>query len=598
MPKEIWSEGRVVGLSSYEVYVKQHMSEDPLTPPASEREWLASSLAMGTSMLLKVPNINQGAKEHRSIEIYLPNNSKIAAANTIVAQFFDGQAEFGNGSWATRITDYGQLISNNSTSSPSGVVGPTGTVPTQTLSEWSDDTKTKLKEYMRIYDGIVIQPGTWVDSEVKPPEKDFQANLGSGYARVRLHIRGKIANNPLVLLTGFTLRSVLAGIVGSDTVTESASPQDGDFLGPAVFPWSAKIVFCVPNSYVTYFDGGGYQRDLESPTLYQNDTMTTNATVEKLIKDTAVIDMQASKPETFYASYSDYASLYTSQSPPSNPRHQYNVDDFVTLGDAPTDGAAVLTIYQKRTKYPPALYGTFVGTKNTHYMNPIDVVAPGTVKMFNNQAATVLQDYQNTFPGTTGMNKTADGTIQILNSQNNIVDLVKITDTTASIPKINGGNSSVKVIQVTTGKRAGWALAMSAQISTGNNQGQPVAPSPLNNVSAKPTNVLSLTASNSNDNISWAALFEGLSENKAIDVLGNRLRETKYTLQKPIKSTHAQEVAGRSNRLNTGIGNAYIQFGPDSEDGKSAIRLYISTIAPNTTDVPEGSIGIGWGLEY
>ena len=130
MPREIWSEGRVVGLSSYEVYVKQHMSEDPLTPPASEREWLASSLAMGTSMLLKVPNINQGAKEHTSVDIYLPNNSKIAAANTIVAQFFDGQAEFGNGSWATRITDYGQLISNNSTISPSGVVGPTGTIPT------------------------------------------------------------------------------------------------------------------------------------------------------------------------------------------------------------------------------------------------------------------------------------------------------------------------------------------------------------------------------------------------------------------------------------------------------------------------------------
>lgn len=565
MPREIWNEGRVIGLSSYEVYVKQHMSEDPLTPPASEREWLASSLAMGTSMLLKVPNINQGAKEHSSVDIYLPNNSKIAAANTIVAQFFDGQAEFGNGSWATRITDYGQLISNNSTSSPSGVVGPTGTVPTQTLSEWSDNTKTKLKEYMRIYDGIVIQPGTWVDSEVKPPEKDFQANLGSGYARVRLHIRGKIANNPLVLLTGFTLRSVLAGIVGSDTVTESASPQDGDFLGPAVFPWSAKIVFCVPNSYVTYFDGGGYER-----------TIDTN---EKLIQDTAVIDMQRTKPETFYGDgYASRAALFSNNT--NNPRYQYSVATFQTLGDAPTDGEAVLTIYQKNAAYPPALYGTFVNSTGTHYLHPLDVVAPGTIKMFNQRSAAELQAYQNTFPGTTGMNKTADGTIQILNIKNNIVDLVKITDTTASIPKINGGNSSVKVIQITTGKRAGWALAMSAQISTGDSQTeQPTTPSPLNNVSAKPTNVLSLTASNSNDNISWAALFEGLSENKAIDVLGTRLKSAKASL------INARTAGGTC---------PYLEFGPDS----SKLRLYISDKAPSTSNVPEGSIGIGWGLEY
>ena len=40
MPKIIYNEGRVVGLSAYETYVKNHIAEDPNTPPASEREWL------------------------------------------------------------------------------------------------------------------------------------------------------------------------------------------------------------------------------------------------------------------------------------------------------------------------------------------------------------------------------------------------------------------------------------------------------------------------------------------------------------------------------------------------------------------------------
>ena len=44
MPQEIWQEGRVVGLSAYEIYVKQHLSEYPDIPPATERQWLASNI--------------------------------------------------------------------------------------------------------------------------------------------------------------------------------------------------------------------------------------------------------------------------------------------------------------------------------------------------------------------------------------------------------------------------------------------------------------------------------------------------------------------------------------------------------------------------
>ena len=70
MPKQIWNEGRVVGYSAYEIYVKQHLLEDPSSPPASEREWLASSLAMGSSMLVKIPKITQTSEDsHTYLDI-------------------------------------------------------------------------------------------------------------------------------------------------------------------------------------------------------------------------------------------------------------------------------------------------------------------------------------------------------------------------------------------------------------------------------------------------------------------------------------------------------------------------------------------------
>ena len=149
MPREIWNEGRVVGYSAYEIYVKQHLAEDPSSPPASERQWLASSLAMGTSMLLKIPAMSQAEDAHGIKDIKLPANSKLAAANTIIASFFEGDAEFDSNGWGIRVTDYGPLISNNATKSPSGSVTAaqinTTKVPTQTIAEWSQDQKNKSR---------------------------------------------------------------------------------------------------------------------------------------------------------------------------------------------------------------------------------------------------------------------------------------------------------------------------------------------------------------------------------------------------------------------------------------------------------------------
>lgn len=585
MAREIWNEGRVVGYSAYEVYVKQHMSEDPTTPPATEREWLASSLAMGSSMVFRVPEISQSEDANKWIDKYLPRSSRLAAANTIVAQFFDGEAEFDEGGWATKVTDYSPLLSNTADLSPSGYVGPTsGGVSAKPTSEftWSETKLAQLKEYMRICDGLIIQPGTWIDNPNKPPEKDFQADL-SKYPRLRLHVRGPISHGPLILLTGFTIRSVLSGTVGQDTSVNTDSPQDGDFLGPATFPWAAKVVFCVPNSYISQIAAGTYKRSIETPT-------SAGTKTAKTIKDTAVIDMQASKPETFYNGYqsSEYYKRFSADS--TDPRYPYTVDRFNTLGEAPTDGEAVLTVYQRKNIYPPALYGTFVAETGEHYLNPLDVVAPGTIKMFNEQSSTVLQAYQETFPGTTAINKSSSGTVQILNSENKLIDAAYLTQAYLNTTE-NGVESGVftsprttltgtnrpKVVKIRTGHRSVYALMMSSAIGTTYEQAYD-STLPSIKISTNPTDEITLTAGNSNNNISWSALLDALATNRAVDLLGDRLKSAKASLIRPHGSGTTQ--------------GPYLEFGQASKK----LRLYITDTMPDPADVPVGSIGIGWGF--
>lgn len=573
MTKQIWNQGRVVGFSAYEIYVKQHLTEDPTTPPATEREWLASSIALGTSMLLRVPDINQGESECRYLDVYLPKNSRLAAANTLVASFFEGDATFGSDNWATKITDYGTGISNTSASSPSGDVEATGTVPSGTIESWSLEKKKKLADYMHVYDGIVIQPGEWYDGgDNKPPEKDFAANLKNPCPRIRLMIKGPIKNKPLILFTGFTIRTVLAGVVGQDTVLDTQSPQDGDFLGPAVFPWASKIVFTVPSSYITFFASGGYRRDLKSPTA------ASSITVDKTIKDEPVIDMQGSKPETFYSSYSNYYKLFSYDS--TNPRYGYNVRDFSSLGDVPTDGEAVLTVYQKKDIYPPALYGTFVSSTGTHYLNPLDCVAPGSVKILYDSDEDDLKDYQNTFPGTTAINKKPDGTLQILNVNNKLVDVagIEISYAQNNGTTFNGvsgddaltGTNRPKFVKIKTGQKSVLALMMSTNIA----DGYGLDPTQIT-MSPNPSSTITLNRTNSSNNISWSALLSALTQNRSIDILGNRLKSAKETL------VRARNTDG-----------PYLEFGPDS----SPLRLYITDVAPDPSDAPIGSIGIGWGF--
>ena len=647
MPKEIWGEGRVCGMSSYEIYVKQHLAVDPNTPPASEREWLASSIASGSSLLLKIPaNISTG---DRFIDIQLPHNSNLAAANTIVASFFDGEAHFPGDDdpdtdsdsdtdsepypwdkyWADRITDYGQLISNNSSQSPDGIVteiDDTSKLPTQAITAWSERKQKQLIQYMNIIDGIVIQPGNWITATNQPPEKDFIPNLANTHPRVRLHMRGSTSESPLVLLTGFTMNSVLNGITGDEGSTNTNHPENGDFLGPEDFPWVSKIVFSVPNSFINYMVLHSYTRELKDIMAY--------------VDDIPIIDMEATNPVDFYNDYTNPATsinlskYYSDDSMSSigDPRHKYWVAE-ASKGV----NTAVLTVYQKDQIFPPALYGNYVvSAGHDNYLSPLDIVAPGSVKMFYNSASTATA-YENEFPGTHAFNLTSSGKLQYFYN-NNAVTLVSSGDDklqiqyltnynegstessgTFLIPNPNGSSTNIELSgtdrpkllkTITSDGKSAYSLMMSTNVASATGY-----PSRISVSRYHTSNIFNVSHNNTGDNLTWSALLYSLKNNYSIDLLGDRLKETKYSLVKeeywnPSNQKSAIDYT-HANVYDSSKGLSYIPFGNDSDPK----RLYIlsgpdimDTVnnsmgsngddfsgGPDPTNIPVGSIAIGLG---
>lgn len=634
MPKEIWNLGRVVGESAYETYVKQHISEDPDTPPATEREWLASSLAGGSSMILKVPNTapHVGDTDHTLLQVQLPADSKLAAANTIIAQFFDASIDQSaiSGDWVTRVTDYGPLIANYSGEghSPSGDISSadildTSKVPTDTLQDWGPVRKSQLVDYLKIVDGVVLQPGNWYspDQSLQPPRRDFSADIGGGTrATIRLHVRGKISTNPLVLLTGFTIKSVLSGISGTDTALDTNSPSDGDFLGPAVFPWAARIMFTVPSAYAAYVESTAYSRTIEEPT-------SAGSVEQRTITENPVIDMRGSNPSTFYTRFRNRQDVRSIYGPDltSYPDAAYPYEVMSYDNNSRCQGDAVLAVYQRDATYPPALYGNRVDSTGQTYINPIDNVAPGSVKMLWDSPGK-LETYESEFVGTNALSRRPDGTLKILTRQvsssgyllnTEVKDVANVkryfmynntssgavieeaTDVPARMFMAPGNNPSGTapsgetlvpyvdklsgtdrpiVATIFAGDRSMPTISLDTKVQSSFDQGSGTYNLGLT-VSLNPSNnPIELTRYNSDYNLTWSALLNALRKNLPINVLGNRLKSARDSL---IRAHGGSSSDG-----------PYLEFGPDN----AKLRLYISNVAPNIADVPEGSIGIGWGF--
>lgn len=274
----IYNEGRVAGFSAYETYVRQHLSEygNDGIEPASEREWLSSMLAGGSAVIIKVPSGISSAVSHNTgwfyLDIQLPNTqsymNRLCAANTIAAYFFMGQGNYSNANFplvADSVASYGDLISNTSASHPSGTYSSLSSIPTVSSATALNAMKHKADLYAKIIDGIVVQPGTWSNNPNAGGSSPYallipDLNLKSPGIRLQIAVDAKadFDSDVEILLVGWTNRAVVAGEVGLDIVDPAPSasstphPADGDFLGPACFPWASKIMFVSP-SYSMYW---------------------------------------------------------------------------------------------------------------------------------------------------------------------------------------------------------------------------------------------------------------------------------------------------------------------------------------------------------
>ena len=331
MPRELYNEGRVVGYSAYELYVKHALSEFPDDEPASERQWLAAQLGNGSSLIVKIPIEALEINGPHYIDIPLPENTKLLTANTIIGSQFFGECEFGQGeyssNWAIRVSNYGTCISNNSQSYPntsqdarSYPTQPAKLVysnlennPTTLIKDgeyagtYSQNTDTGFLQYLKIQDGVILQPGIWQDAELNgKPEKDFIPDY-HGLPVLRISLASRITTEFYVLLTGFTHRSIIAGVSGIDTgSTNTLDPENGDFLGPEVYPWANKVIFMqapVSEYFRHQYLASGHQnlRDINQP-----DDLPEGSDIVR--KDNLRIDNDENDVNTIFTSSYLYSS--------------------------------------------------------------------------------------------------------------------------------------------------------------------------------------------------------------------------------------------------------------------------------------------------
>ena len=517
MPREIWNEGRVVGLSAYSIYIKEFLETNPGEEPASEREWLASSLALGASMLVKIPVDASAPRTNYSVEIPFPTDSRLCAANTIIGSFFHGDATPDANGWATKVTDYGELISNTSSSSPStsGSI-----VPMQSPLTWSDAEKDQMRNYLKIVDGIIIQPGDWSDASSQPPQKDLKPSMASA-PKLRLHLSESVDTAFWLLLTGFSIRTVVTGESGIDGSVGTDSPQDGDFLGPAAFPWANKIVFSIPLAAVRELGGADYNRTVDP--IEGSSTSQTES-----VDDSPIIDLKY--PNTYYSG--SYEQTYF-----PNSKFSYTVNTLNKRGDA----ASVLAVLPRFSAGSPGLYACRMTSTGQQVFEPIDCHAPGAVKLIDiHDADTTGPLYAqrealrapHTHVLTFGSLR---GTLNIEQAGNAYYESIydPYTSTLGERPIAATSITEANVPNFTTG-----AKKYTAHIKTGSQYMSVLSlvkyNSLTNTFDLLPTDgsgsVFSIAGSNSG-NLNWDMLMGALGSNVSLDIVGSRLKQLRTALE-------------------------------------------------------------------
>ena len=315
--RTIYNEGRVVGASAYEIYVRQVLADNPDAKVVSEREWIASSLSGNNAMVLKIA-AGTTAGYHDYI---LPPNSQLCGCSTVFASIFEGlpgglDNEFGV--WATEILDYGRLIENTNDSHPETPGEPENVPTKENPGDIPQQFKQQCIDYCKINSGLVIQPGEWAPyiylTELTN-ESDINVLTQSGaellaemkrhgiekidipdFSRrgfVRLAFAEDITSDVYILLYGFYYKNKIEGSTGFFRPDVEGHPENGDFLGPVSFPWGCKVVMTVDSAVVSTVLGTLESAIWDKFNQVDNSIESIDNSIESI--DNSIIDMK----ETF-----------------------------------------------------------------------------------------------------------------------------------------------------------------------------------------------------------------------------------------------------------------------------------------------------------
>ena len=693
MPQEIYNEGRVVGLSAWEIFKRQALNNGvPENEIPNEREWLASMIGSGASMVLRIKSgVTQGYND-----FYLPYQSNLAAAGVIIATPFIGKCDWENSAkfaWAKKIISYGPTIQNDETRSPTSSEVPYESYENITVYQGC------LTEYLKISDGIVyLNHANWLprledrgtsftgtgsqttfelptatsipavksvtinSEDVDPskytyrveshtlvfntapaenanisvyysevnnaPAKDVDPDFTRSSSVIRLMIEEDITQEVDILLTGFTDKHILQVLSGyahdvdgyavggaTDINTDPGTDftyndwKDGGLLGPELVPWASKIIFTIPNA----------SRVLENRlnrTIPNNDSYYLPQVnfvyidgikvygdasyANSPVQSGAIIDFNSIDLNDYYdvhptgnviSEYVQYVSTGTNK----------NLNQIVAWYPGMTGNTLKAEIEAEEKSnakfFPPALYAATLTNDSPQLQNklvPLDTAAPGTVKGFKTiQEATdykaLLPDnysiaydsqrrsYLFALPGRPSTEWPATAYLQY--------------DSTPPIANVTIGDKYVKLLHLND--------PATGNLYSTNGTGGTLTVGPANN-------------------LTWHNILQALPNNYSIDVLGNALHVFGGELQAdatighngiiydvksnaitiagdyPVGITTSQNSVDNTTNLATLGANQAYKSGTNFIEFGNGLRLYISDSAPDLTNVPEGSIGIGW----
>lgn len=618
MAQEIYNEGRVVGLSAWEIYVKNALSNGVLPEDIpDERQWLAQMLGNGASMILKIPaGTTQGVHDYT-----LPTGSELSAAGTIIANPFMGTCtmDIDTDTWATKVESYGGLLQNTYDSSPSD---DGATVP-------YDENYNNLAygnivaDFVKITDGIVYTKNAHWYQTGDIPQKDIDPNFNESTTVIRLYIDSTINNDVYVLFTGFTNKRILQTLSGWAHVEGGLSAYgstdvlhndwaNGGMVGPEIIPWASKIIFMVPNS--AYNLSNSLTRTIPSDDVlsdnYNIDGITFRHLNDYTVKSNAFIDLDSITLTDYYNQHTYNPSPMLAESISSlalgiNDSYSNLVAWYPGMTAAAIKAEAQAATPSNANFFPPALYAAQITSNGTKSLVPLDTAAPGTVKGFSD--ATQAYNYKQLMPYNFSFyqNPVTNSVSFVTYGESDPTKWpgtakLEYIDTTYPMAKLTVGEDITKVISLTTAAGADYSLVGANGVET---------------AEFGPTNYLS-----------WASMLKALKAGKKMNVLGERLKavgtelESTNTIGVDATNDHITEVGADTVTLHPGVsgsevsvtsaagdngtvayaqmdanttlqvGTNFIKFGT----GNDAIKLYISKTNPGTANVPEGSIGIGW----